>query len=244
MTTNRLPTLSCPALMRKLQPFELECQRLTEQYIYNADAPFVEATRTFEALLQQLYLFSCCFWGCHGNEHTLEYLAARVSSHVIASRRLIMTGYYDEALSLIRSVGEIANLLNLFWADSTYIRSWLDSEDRSRWKEFRPAAVRSKLEELQWMIPFDEEHYGRLCEVAVHPTPATRPNDYRDDRRPTLGAVFQEHGFIMASWELYWSLAVAAGPIAKLALFPREQAEKMVELTIPLFEAAAARLGT
>jgi len=153
-----------------------------------------------------------------------------------------MRGYYDEALSLVRSVGEIGNLLNLFWADSTLIRSWLDGDSKHRQKEFSPVGVRKRLEAFHWLVTFDEQHYKSLCELVVHPTPTSRPNAHENSKRPVLGAFFQASGFLKASWELYWSLAVVSGPIAKLALMPLEEAKKMVELTVPLFEIAASYL--
>jgi hypothetical protein len=231
------------SVAQQLQSFEQDCLRQSERYLTESAAPFAEATRNFDALLQQVYLFSCCFWGCHGKEHVFEHLAGRTVSHAIASHRLIVTGYYDEALSLIRNVGEIANLLNLFWVDNTSIRSWLDGDDKHRRKEFSPVAVRTKLENLKWMVPFDDQHYKRLCELVVHPTRTSRPNAHQDGRRPVLGAYFQPAGFLRASWELYWSLAVVAGPVAKVAIMPQEQGEKMVEVTIPLFELAADHLN-
>jgi hypothetical protein len=152
-------------------------------------------------------------------------------------------GYYDEALSLVRSVGEIANLLNLFWANQISIRAWLDSSQTERRERFAPYRVRKELENLKQLIPFDDAHYKRLCELAVHPVPETRPNAYHNERRPILGSYFQPEGFSPVVWEMCWALAVVAGPVAKLALFPQSQAEKMVELTIPLFELAAENIS-
>lgn len=226
----------------KLAPFEEVCRKLSERYLTEVEDEFAEATRAFDALLNHFYLFTCCHWGCHGKEHIFEHLGGRTVAHILAAHRLILTGYYDEAMSLIRSVGEIANLLNLFWADNSSIREWLDSEDKARRKAFAPFAVRDRLSSLGWMIPYDDAHYKRLCELAVHPTPETRPNAHSDPKQPVLGAYFQAAGFTQTSWELYWALSVVAGPSAKLALMPHAQAEKMVELTIPLFELAGSHV--
>ena len=81
----------------QLQPFEEDCLVLSKRYLTESAPDFAEATRNFDALLQQLYQFSCCFWGCHGKEHVFEHLAGRTVSHAISSHLLISTGYYDEA---------------------------------------------------------------------------------------------------------------------------------------------------
>jgi hypothetical protein len=226
-------------LAAKLQAFEDLCRERSEQHVARASDDFRKASRDFDALLHHFYLFSCCHWGCHGKEHVFEHLGGRSVSHLVSSHRLILSGYYDESMSLVRSVGEIANLLNLFWVENGAVRAWLDAPEKQRRKDFSPYAVRKRLRDHGWLIPFDDDHYRRLCEAVVHPTPETRPNAHDNERQPVLGAYFQAEGFETASWELYWALAAVAGPTAKLAVFQQEQAEKMVELTVPLFEIAS-----
>ena len=225
------------------RPFEDECVEHSKTYLATAPSEFVDAFHWSDSLLGHLYQFSCCRWGCHGKEHVFEYLGGRKVSHALASSRLISTGYYDEAISLVRSIGEIANLLNLFHADNETIRRWLDADKNLRRTEFSPVAVRKKLEKLDWMIPFDKEHYARLCEAVVHPTPTTMPNAYESQLRPVLGAYFQKEGFVQSSWELFWAIPLVAGPIAKLAIFPEIQSRKMIDLTIPLSKLAAHQLN-
>lgn len=138
--------------------------------------------------------------------------------------------------SLVRSIGEIANLLNWFWRAPCEIRNWVDLPDQDRRNRFRPAAVRHELAKLNWLVPFDDHHYGRLCELFVHPTPDTKPNAHDSSTRPVVGAFFQEKGFLLSTWELCWALSVVAGPIAKLAILPRSEATDMIERTAALFE--------
>lgn len=170
-------------------------------------------------------------------------MAGRCVSNLASAWRLAETGYYDEALSLVRSVGEIASLLNWFWCDNREVRNWLDLSERERRKRYQPAEVRDQLRRLNWLVPFDDEHYGRLCELAVHPTPETKPNAHRDSQRPVVGAYFQAAGFSLAVWELCWALTVVAGPIAKLAIFPESEAKAMVEVTAALFEVGSKHVG-
>jgi len=230
-------------LADKLQYFEEVCKRETKTYLATCSGDLLQACQTFDPLLEHLYNFACCYWGCHGKEHVLEYLAGRTVCHLISAHGLTERGYYDEAISLVRSVGEIANLLNLFWADKRNIRAWLDSSQTERRDKFAPYRVRKELESLKHLIPFNDAHYKRLCELAVHPTPETRPNAYHDRQRPALGGYFQPEGFSSVFWEMCWALAVVTGPVSKLALFPQSEAERMVELTVPLFKLAAGNVS-
>lgn len=219
-----------------LAAFEDQCRTETGNDLPNLPSEVLESLTIHLNLLEHLYRFGCCFWGCHGKEHVFEHLGGRCVSSLIAAGRLTQIGYYDECLSLVRSVGEIANLLNLFWCDNSHIRTWLDSTDCERRRNYKPYKVRQLLADNEWLVPFSDEHYGRLCEQYVHPNPDTKPQAHNDDGRPILGALYQREGFLTAHWESCWALCAVAGPIAKLAIFPESQAKQMVEWTVELSE--------
>jgi hypothetical protein len=62
-------------------------------------------------VLSLLYRVGCCAWGCRGGDHTIEYMVARTVTSSLSAIRLMHFGFYDEALSLVRNISEIANLL-------------------------------------------------------------------------------------------------------------------------------------
>lgn len=222
-------------LTHTIRYFEKKCEGDTKEYIESRDSTFQEIDKTFNDLYEHLYLFATCHWGCHGKEHTFERLAGKCVTTVAVARRALCQGYYDEALSLTRTLAEIANLLNLFWVKPYQIRRWVDSCESERIRDFGPVAVRRSLEKARWLIPFDREEYRHLCGT-VHPVPGLGPNAHENQSQPVLGAIFQEKGFNMAYRNLVYALTLASGPIAKLAVFEREQAERMVQLTASLFE--------
>jgi hypothetical protein len=228
--------------IEKLKSVEIECEKKSDAFIREHHDKYGKHWEAFEELYQHLYLVSCCHWGCHKKEHVFEYLGGKALTDIAVARRAMLQGYYDESLSLIRTVGEIANLLNLFWIDNQKIREWLDTNDRTRIRKFGPAAVRKKLAQSDWLVPFSNEHYKFLCETATHPTPKGKPNSYSNVHQPVLGCVFQEKGFELCFWNLLWCIAVVSGPIAKLAILEQSKAEKLVELTVPVFEIASEHL--
>ena len=225
-------------MIELLKSFECHCEVVTDAYIKERPAAYETSWRSFEELFRHLYLFSCCHWGCHGKEHVLEHLAGKTVTNASVATRAMFHGYYDESLALIRNIGEIANLVNLFWFDSDKIRQWIDSDEKARRKKFTPSGIRKMLEKNETMIPFENAHYSFLCETAVHPVPHVSPNTYGNSGQPVLGLVFQEKGFRLTFWNLLWATSVVCGPIAKMALLEQSRAEKFVELTIPVFEAA------
>ena|SRR5712675_2202888 len=69
--------------------------------------------REIGTILSLLAQMASCWWVCRGGDHLIEYMCARTASFGRASLRLIRMGFYDEALGLIRTIAEIANLLGL-----------------------------------------------------------------------------------------------------------------------------------
>ena len=143
-----------------------------------------------------------CWWGCAGGAHVIEYLAGRGVASARASLRLCLHGYYDEALGLTRSIGEIANLFALFAADSSALGTWQSATRRERQNDFGPAAVRRKLVALGAPQPISDERYRLLCEVATHVTPNTLPQGHNPLLLPVLGGKFQTTGYLLALNEL------------------------------------------
>jgi hypothetical protein len=117
-------------------------------------------------------------WGCPGTDegHVPHRLVGRGVSNATAALELALIGQYDESLAMSRSVGELANLLWLFCADTTSMGTWRALEPKARWSAFRPPAVRRKLKHLRRPLLVEEEEYSLLSELGVHVTPGTHPN--------------------------------------------------------------------
>lgn len=154
----------------------------------------MDELRLAGAYLETLYIVSTCASGCKGGDHLHEYLAGRCYNLGCAAFSLIRIGYYDEALSLIRSMGEIANLQSLFLTDSDEEIRWRESTKRERIRDFGPAAIRRKLENSGGLLLMDADTYSSLCEQATHVTPDTEPNSFTKDGHPRVGPHQQEEG--------------------------------------------------
>ncbi|MEY1556887.1 hypothetical protein AB3Y40_14755 [Yoonia sp. R2331] len=151
--------------------------------------------------LHIIYRISTCEDHCLGGGHVIERLVGRVFNSGSAALTLISMGYYDEALNLCRSMGEIANLLALFAVDPTAGNEWLNSSRKTRTQKFSPMAVRIAIESQSALgPPVDAELYRELCEAATHPTPQTAPNKF--GKRAHVGPFQQETGKVRCLNEL------------------------------------------
>jgi hypothetical protein len=125
--------------------------------------------------LSALYQAATCYQQCHGGNHMLERLCGRAYNLGCGAYELTLIGLYDEALNLIRSLGELTNLIMLSALDPPKIQEWLVADRKTRLSKFGPAAVRRMLEKNGYICA-TEQWYREMSEGYTHITPATQPN--------------------------------------------------------------------
>ena len=178
------------------------------------------------SVLSVLYRLSCCSWGCKGGDHQIEWMSGRIVNQSASAHRLIRSGYYDEALMLIRGIGEMANLLWLFAGDPSAVKTWRVATAKERQSQFSPFAVRLRLETISKIgPPIDKERYSKLCEVGTHPMPDFAPGHFTGTGRPILGCVLQPAGVYVSMTELGYAVSMCAVPLSKL-LSPNDVIEQ------------------
>jgi hypothetical protein len=166
--------------------------------------------------LSALYQASTCHRKCYGGPHILEALSGRTYNLGVSAYILIVRGFYDEALNLVRSIGEISNLIALSVVDKNGIQEWLSSDKKTRLKKFSPAQVRRTLESQgRGLMLADEDWYSRFCETYTHVNPDTKPNIHNDVGLPYVGGVYQEAGLQHSLGELATALGVVALMVSK-----------------------------
>lgn len=153
--------------------------------------------------LSALYQAGTCHRKCHGGPHIFEALCGRTYNLGVGAYLLAQRGFYDEALNLTRSIGEVANLIALSVVDKEALKQWLNSDKKTRLKMFSPSAIRKALEhqELKLVLATDD-WYSRFCESYTHVTPQTKPNMHNTYGRAHVGGVYQEQGLDAALGEL------------------------------------------
>jgi hypothetical protein len=180
---------------------EDDCEALTDGLM--EEGMGMKAPKCLESLgtlLAKADAISSCFWNCPGpgyEAHTLQYLIGRAASSGRAALRLMRLGFYDEALSLVRSLGEIGNLFMLFHLSPSSITDWKSSDLQARRDRYQPGHIRKRIAKLGGMVPMDEAKYARLCELSTHPVPDLRPQLFNPHGVVTTGARFQEAGMLV-----------------------------------------------
>ena len=173
----------------------------------------------FEAELEIIGIAMCvfyqaatCFRKCSGGPHILEALIGRAYNLSCSAYILIVRGFYDEGLNLIRSLGEIANLLMLTSGQGPEAQEWLESDKKDRLKNFGPSAVRKRLKHSGKPLIATDSWYEEFCEQFTHVTPETRPNHHGKFESGVAGGVLQTDGLNKSLGEM----ATISGSLALL----------------------------
>ena len=211
---------------------ELETDKLLPSMGEKAPA-CLEQLGTVLSLLDRM---ASCWWVCREDDHLIEYLCGRLASTGRAALRLTRLGFYDEALVLCRSIGEITNLLHLFEQDRRTFEEWKTSSREDRLREFSPVKIRLRLQGLQASPAISQERYKLLSERAAHVNPATKPQSHNILGLPMAGATLQEEGLLVCLNELAVALSLATAFGALLLDLERDIKNRIVRSATCLAE--------
>ena len=154
---------------------EDDCEVATDKLIPKLGTKAPACLEGIGTVLSLLDRMASCWWVCQGGDHQLERLCGRVASNARGGLRLLRFGFYDESLVLSRTMGEAANLLNLFALDKAVLKNWKEVSQSGHPNEFSPVRVRCRIEDLQESVLIDSQRYKELSVRAVHAQPETSP---------------------------------------------------------------------
>jgi hypothetical protein len=189
-----------------------------------------------DALLSYLERAATCFGRCRGGDHRAEFMAGRVVSSCQACLLLMSSGYYDEALSIIRGLGEIANLMAMFVKDSFQFERWKTIDEKTRRRDFAAVRVRLWLEQNSAPLVVDEKRYGILSAYSIHASPNALPQAHNQHGNGMICPVYQEAGFLLCLNELGRSMAFIGVFSARLLGVPEEIRDAAVTISRILVE--------
>jgi hypothetical protein len=145
--------------------------------------------------MSALYQAATCHRKCHAGPHVFEALCGRMYNLAVGAYVLALRGLYDEALNLIRRIGEASNLIALSVVDKKALAEWLTSDKKTRLQKFSPSKIRRALERQEpSLLLANDDWYGRFCETYTHVTPKTKPNMHNASGRAYAGGVYQPEG--------------------------------------------------
>ena len=203
--TGEFMALEIPGGNEFLNILEEQEERCAESFGGWISSAGVKAPETLENLgtaLSLLDRLASCWWGCASQSHTHEHVVGRALSNARAVLTLMKSGFYDEALGLVRQLGETGNLLLLFVRHTLSFQEWESATGTERRRRFSPVKVREKLAESEGAFPMDQETYQLLSELSAHLNPSTKPQSMNIFRLPTLGGHFQQESTLIVLNEL------------------------------------------
>src|SRR5258706_6370234 len=84
------------------------CERSRDDYLASKSPEGSITTHEhLGTVLSLLDRASSCWWGCRKGDHVAEALVARANSYGLCAFKLARAGFYDEATSLARTIGEM-----------------------------------------------------------------------------------------------------------------------------------------
>jgi hypothetical protein len=169
--------------------------------------------------LSALYQAATCHRKCYQGPHVLEALCGRAFNLGSSAYLLARFGFYDEAMNLIRGIGEIGNLISLSIVDNDAFRIWLKSDTQARLREFTPAKIRNLVGAKGGVQIANSDWYSQLCESYTHVTPETKPNMHNPAGQGFVGGAFQPEGLHRTLRELGTVLSTTAMFVSAYAKF-------------------------
>jgi hypothetical protein len=112
------------------------------------------------------------------NEQTLQLIGCRLFNSSLASYKLMLSGYYQVSLSIVRDILEISFLLDYFHAqnrkdgfDKSKIEFWREATRKERREKIDPAIIRELDKRNGFTERKREKNYWLFSEYASHITP-------------------------------------------------------------------------
>jgi hypothetical protein len=119
-------------------------------------------------------------------------------------------------MNLVRSIGEIYNLIALSVTNKETLRQWLSAKADARKRKFSPVKVREMLAQSGcFPTHADKDWYSALCEKYTHVHPGTRPNLHNAAGQAYVGGQFQADGLKTVLDELATIVGMTAMLVCK-----------------------------
>lgn len=195
-----------------VRSFQEKCATLSWHRVSHLGQKAPVLVEALDILLSYLERAATCYGGCLGGDHRIEFLVGRVVSSCQAALLMMSSGYYDEALSVIRSLGEIANLMAMFVAAESEFERWKTLDEKTRRRDYSPVKVRLWLEQHGRVLVIAEKRYAILSSYSVHASPDSLPQAHGQHGNAIVGPIYQEAGFLLCLNEL-------ARPMAFIGVF-------------------------
>jgi hypothetical protein len=105
------------------------------------------------------------------DELVLQMLAARLFNSGASSMKLLLGGYYQSTVMVMRDILETTFLLDYFHSNHDQIAVWRACDEKKRNREFGAMKIRIALDDRDGFTERKREAtYNLLCQLGTHPT--------------------------------------------------------------------------
>jgi len=212
------------------------CETHTLNVLFSKGREGERVYELFGKLLSIADRLGGCWWGCDPTKHPVTYLIMRTVGVSRGAIRLMQFGMYDEALTLVRTAGEAANLLMLVERDPASYQEWETGVRLRKKSKLTPLVVRQRLNKLNISSPIHPNRYARLSEL-VHAAAPVMPQHYSNDTQPRVGGMYQEVGATLVLYELGLAMSLVTAAATKLLMSPGAARRLMRRTVVELADA-------
>jgi hypothetical protein len=164
-------------------PGNLESLRKREEENRTASILFINSTpkdkdviELVHVSLNIIYEFTKTLENRTDDELTIQFLGLRLFNSIASSLLLLLSGYYQCSIMILRDVLETGSLLDYFTVDNSEILIWKNSGPNERRRNYKPSVIRKALDKRDgFTVNYREQLYSKMSEYATHPThPGTK----------------------------------------------------------------------
>ena len=137
-----------------------------------ADAALKEHLEMIHASLDTIYAFTIAHEKPTDDELTVQRLGIRLFNTSTSSLTLMLAGYYQNSIMLLRDLLETGFLIDYLAIQPNKIQEWQPSTEKQRTKKFSPFKIREALDDHDNATGKKRaEIYKVMCTYGTHPTP-------------------------------------------------------------------------
>jgi hypothetical protein len=165
--------LILPRLPPNLENLHKEEERVRTEALLaiDADVAAKDHVNLIEASLDTIHAFTTMYERRTEDELTIQLLGIRLFNATVSAFGLILGGYYQNSVILLRDLLETGFLVDYLAIDRNKIQEWRRSSDKERQHQFAPLKVREALDEHDNASGKKRgQIYKLMCNYGAHPT--------------------------------------------------------------------------
>ena len=167
------PELILPRLPANLENLHKEDQRIRTEALLaiDADVASKDHVNLVEASLDAIHAFTKMHERRTEDELTVQLLGIRLFNATVSSFSLILGGYYQNSIMLLRDLLETGFLVDYLAIDRKKIQEWRGSTEKERHQKFAPFKIREALDAHDNFSGKKRgQFYKLMCNYGAHPT--------------------------------------------------------------------------